>query len=104
MTCRLDTIFYCVYMLCNFCTVGFLAMCSHDMTLANVVEGLRRLKSMGTPFCRPHDFMAEMLKSDKQMTRVSVNSVFSKFGMPNFALRCNATFRFEEGLQGNKRK
>lgn len=41
-----------------------------NVTLGNVIEGYTRLKAMGIPFTRPQDFMAEMMKTDKQMSKI----------------------------------
>ncbi|EZG43807.1 eukaryotic rRNA processing protein EBP2 [Gregarina niphandrodes] len=42
----------------------------HDITLQGVREGLGKMAYLGVKFARPNDFMAEMVKDDKQMKKV----------------------------------
>ncbi|KAF8821450.1 hypothetical protein IE077_000278 [Cardiosporidium cionae] len=42
----------------------------YALALKEIQEGLRRLKTMGIPFVRPLDYLAEMVKPDKQMESI----------------------------------
>jgi len=72
----------------------------HDICLQNTIEGLRRLKMMGVPFTRPDDFMAEMFKDDRQMTRVRAKIADEQARVRAVDLRKKAQEAKKKGRRG----
>lgn len=57
----------------------------HRQAQAAVLEGIKRLKSLGIPIRRPDDYFAEMAKSDDHMQKVwLVILIFNCFYIHNF--------------------
>uniref|UniRef100_A0A7S0IHQ7 rRNA-processing protein EBP2 n=1 Tax=Micromonas pusilla TaxID=38833 RepID=A0A7S0IHQ7_MICPS len=50
----------------------------YEQALGSANEAIRRLKELGVPVKRPHDYYAEMVKSDEHMKRVRAELIFEQ--------------------------